>query len=163
VSDSLSMTAITEGDISMVEALRADLKRSSRAERRQLIREIPAAWLRMAVAMSDERWKRRSGTCSTPLRRSMHRSESVRQTNEGGSSVGSKRIEVEITGVEPKRYTLPEAEIELARRECALSGHNYDIIEADGADDPESIHCTRCGRDWLVLTFGQRLSLGLEP
>lgn len=53
----LSMVAITEGDISMVEALRADLKRSSRAERRQLIREIPAAWLRMAVAMSDERWK----------------------------------------------------------------------------------------------------------
>jgi hypothetical protein len=51
------MVAITEGDISMVEALRADLKRSSRAERRQLIREIPAPWLRMAVAMSDERWK----------------------------------------------------------------------------------------------------------
>lgn len=51
------MIEITEGDISMIEALRADLARSSRAERRARIRGLSAPWLRMAVSMSDERWK----------------------------------------------------------------------------------------------------------
>jgi hypothetical protein len=57
VTGNPSMSSIVEGDISMIEALRTELAGRSRSERRALIRGLGTPWLRMAVAMSGQRWK----------------------------------------------------------------------------------------------------------
>ena len=41
------------------------------------------------------------------------------------------------------RYTLDEAERELARRECARFGHDWNVIETGAR--PTAITCGRCG------------------
>jgi hypothetical protein len=48
-----------------------------------------------------------------------------------------------------KTYTLSEATAELARRECAAHGHDFDIIST-GAGEPIKLRCGRCGRSWGV-------------
>ena len=50
---------------------------------------------------------------------------------------------------EAKMFTLDEAKVELARRECRESGHTWSVIEdrtfADPAGEPTHVVCSRCG------------------
>ena len=48
------------------------------------------------------------------------------------------------------RYTLDEARVELARGECAVHGHDFEIVQAFGNNAPVKIFCDRCGRSWPV-------------
>jgi ribosomal protein S27AE len=48
-------------------------------------------------------------------------------------------------------YTLEQARIELARRECAAAGHDFNIIST-GAGDPVKIVCGRCGKRWGIAS-----------
>lgn len=49
-----------------------------------------------------------------------------------------------------ERYTLEEARVEMARQECAVHGHDFDVIEEFGAG-PVALICSRgCGESWPV-------------
>jgi hypothetical protein len=48
-----------------------------------------------------------------------------------------------------KTYTLTEAQKELARRECATHGHDWDVVVKFGGD-PTHVLCSNCGRSWTV-------------
>lgn len=48
-----------------------------------------------------------------------------------------------------KTYTLDEAVLELARRECARSGHDFTTIST-GEGEPIKLLCDRCHRAWKV-------------
>lgn len=45
-------------------------------------------------------------------------------------------------------YTLDEAKRELARRECALQGHDFDVVV--DLNEPARFYCSRCGTSWAV-------------
>jgi hypothetical protein len=47
-------------------------------------------------------------------------------------------------------YTLRQAQIELARRECRAHGHDFDVLRTLGKDGPTHVICGRCGRRWPV-------------
>lgn len=49
-------------------------------------------------------------------------------------------------------YTLTEARAEIARRECALHGHDFNIICVTGSLDPVALVCERCGRTLQVVS-----------
>jgi hypothetical protein len=54
--------------------------------------------------------------------------------------------------VTEQRYTLEEAQAELARRKCHVTGHQVDAItfsNLDGAG-PVTYHCGRCSEPWMV-------------
>lgn len=55
---------------------------------------------------------------------------------------------------EEQRYTLDEAEKELALRECRNHGHSWDVIEARTIGDPlaapMAVVCNRCGQSHRV-------------
>lgn len=51
-----------------------------------------------------------------------------------------------------RRFTLDEAERELAQRECLAHGHSLDTIVVLGSSDPAALVCSRCGRSWRVLS-----------
>lgn len=48
-----------------------------------------------------------------------------------------------------RTYTLDEAAMELARRECARHGHDFETIST-GDCEPIKLLCGRCGRAWTV-------------
>lgn len=52
------------------------------------------------------------------------------------------------------RYTLSEAQAELARRDCDTYEHMYDVISDRTMDNPAgrplSVRCHRCGKHWTV-------------
>lgn len=48
-------------------------------------------------------------------------------------------------------FTLKEAKLELARRECALEGHYFVVMQTIGVDAPTSVVCDRCGQTWGVI------------
>lgn len=48
-----------------------------------------------------------------------------------------------------KRYTLAEAQLELNRKECAVFGHDWRVIE-HGGGLPNGIVCQRCGISFKV-------------
>lgn len=45
---------------------------------------------------------------------------------------------------------LEDARRELARRECLMTGHDYNVIDTLGEEGPSDIVCSRCGRVWHV-------------
>lgn len=49
-----------------------------------------------------------------------------------------------------KRYTLSEAAMEIKRRECAMNGHSYDVLQQVGQAGPTAVICTRCGKSWGI-------------
>jgi len=51
---------------------------------------------------------------------------------------------------EPRRYSLDEARRELARRECAMLGHDWAIVERLGGW-PGSVICERCAESHHVV------------
>jgi hypothetical protein len=51
---------------------------------------------------------------------------------------------------EEPRYTLKEAERELAKRECGIYGHTFDVTVTTGSGNPRIVVCTRCSRTWTV-------------
>lgn len=54
--------------------------------------------------------------------------------------------------MDPDRgYTLEEAEAEIAKRDCAISGHDFEIFEVDQSHGPAGIICSRCGLRWAVI------------
>jgi hypothetical protein len=53
-----------------------------------------------------------------------------------------------------KRYTLTEAQIELAKQRCALAGHVYEVLDTLGTEGPDAVLCSRCGRSWKVENDG---------
>ena len=50
-----------------------------------------------------------------------------------------------------RKYTLAEAERELARRECSMIGHSLTEIIAAGSADPVRVVCSRCAMSWKVV------------
>lgn len=62
-----------------------------------------------------------------------------------------------------QRYTLDEARRELARRECAMHGHDVETILIVQTGQPRLLLCARCGQSWDVAPHvdrdkdGQRL------
>lgn len=51
----------------------------------------------------------------------------------------------------PDRYTLEEARKELARQDCLVHGHDYEVIATYSSDGgPSDVICSRCGRAWAV-------------
>lgn len=53
------------------------------------------------------------------------------------------------------RYTLAEAQAELARQECVNHGHSYDVLDVRTYSDtdgghPLHVHCTKCETTWDV-------------
>lgn len=58
---------------------------------------------------------------------------------------------------EPK-YTLEEARQVMARRECAMHGHDFDVLQKMGGE-PYMVLCSRCGRSWqLAATLADMLA-----
>jgi hypothetical protein len=52
--------------------------------------------------------------------------------------------------MDEQRYTLEEAKLELAREECALYGHDFDVI-ANAGNIPLAVVCSRCDHpSWKV-------------
>lgn len=50
-----------------------------------------------------------------------------------------------------ERYTLEEARAELARQDCGVYGHDFDVIATYASDGgPSDIVCSRCSRSWTV-------------
>lgn len=43
------------------------------------------------------------------------------------------------------RYTLEEAKLEIARRQCAMNGHDFELVMQIGKAWPTAILCERCG------------------
>jgi hypothetical protein len=48
------------------------------------------------------------------------------------------------------RYTLNEAKRVLARQECGIHGHDWEIIRSMG-DEPKALICARCGESRKVV------------
>lgn len=48
-----------------------------------------------------------------------------------------------------ERYTLTEVTREIARRECQMHGHDYDVVVSHGRG-PVELRCLRCGESWRV-------------
>lgn len=53
------------------------------------------------------------------------------------------------------RYTLEEAQDELARRTCSNHGHNYRVIEArshtdPSREEPQTVVCEWCFKTWQI-------------
>ena len=57
--------------------------------------------------------------------------------------------------MDEKRYALQEARLELARRECRLTGHEWRVLERLGVEDPHGITCERCGKYHRILADGE--------
>lgn len=53
------------------------------------------------------------------------------------------------SGNSEPRYTLAEAERELARRGCRLNGHEYEML-TNGFGDLIRVTCGQCGKSWDV-------------
>jgi hypothetical protein len=54
-------------------------------------------------------------------------------------------------------YTLAEAQRELARRQCATTGHEWNILSAYPGGPPVRITCASCG--WAgSIAMGERCS-----
>jgi hypothetical protein len=51
--------------------------------------------------------------------------------------------------IEPPYADITCGTLELAREECALYGHSYDVF-VDPGNTPTTITCSRCGRSWKV-------------
>jgi hypothetical protein len=47
-------------------------------------------------------------------------------------------------------YTLAEAKLELARKECEQYGHDYEVVVLIGQNAPRHVLCRRCGRSWGI-------------
>jgi hypothetical protein len=61
--------------------------------------------------------------------------------------------ENEVNEGEPK-YTLDEARAEIARQECEMAGHLFDVLTSFGHGNPTEVVCARCGRSWHVEEKG---------
>lgn len=48
-----------------------------------------------------------------------------------------------------KRYTLEEAKLELARRDCTVLGHDFEHV-TDSGNNPTRVVCARCLAYWRV-------------
>jgi hypothetical protein len=59
-------------------------------------------------------------------------------------------MSLERSDTDEPRYTLDEAQRELARRECGMFGHNFDVQIIYGNGDPQVVMCSRCGKTWNV-------------
>lgn len=49
-----------------------------------------------------------------------------------------------------QRYTLNEARRELAKAECTVHGHDWDVVQQFG-EGPIAIVCSRCGKSHRVV------------
>ena len=49
-----------------------------------------------------------------------------------------------------RRYTLTEARLELTRQECALRGHDFDVVTLALTGSPVLVTCGRCGQEWQI-------------
>lgn len=53
-----------------------------------------------------------------------------------------------MSDTDEERFTLEEARVELARRECSRSGHDWQVLTqrhlCDAVDRPISVVCVRC-------------------
>ena len=48
-----------------------------------------------------------------------------------------------------EKYTLAEARDILRAAECAMHGHDFDVV-TNGMDKPTAIICSRCGKSWAM-------------
>ncbi|TQN30597.1 hypothetical protein FHX37_0479 [Haloactinospora alba] len=61
------------------------------------------------------------------------------------------------------RYTLAEAERELAHRKCRNEGHDLELLDhrtMGGDHAPTGVHCDRCGRHWHISPGSGGINLG---
>jgi hypothetical protein len=56
-------------------------------------------------------------------------------------------------GSEPK-YTLAKARAEIAKQECEMEGHLFEVLVFAGHGEPNKVVCARCGRSWRIEEAG---------
>lgn len=64
--------------------------------------------------------------------------------------MSAERADVPLPEGGESRYTLAEAQRELARQECKVHGHSFDVVQEVGKGPVEIICSNGCGGSWDV-------------
>lgn len=59
---------------------------------------------------------------------------------------------LEYTAIGEPLFTLQQAKLELAKQECAIHGHDFDVLSTVLSSDPRQVLCSRCSQTWKVVT-----------
>lgn len=89
------------------------------------------------------------GRCRECGERFPHRGSCSRSVMRSGAAWIPPDMADELRG--PQRYTLEEARAELARQDCRVYGHDFDVIATYSSDGgPSDVVCSRCSQAWTL-------------